>query len=234
MAANGKKYKESVKKVDTSKRYEIGEALSLIKESAFAGFDESVDVAINLGVNPKHADQMVRGTVLLPNGTGKKVRVLVFAKGEKEIEARDAGADYVGNDDIVKKIQSGWMEFDKAIATPDMMSTVGKLGKVLGPRGLMPNPKSGTVTKDVAKAIGDIKKGQVEFKVEKAGIVHCTFGKVSFQVEKLVENFYSLLGAIVKSKPSASKGKYVRKITLSSSMGVGVKLDVNQALDSIK
>lgn len=234
MAVNGKKYKESVKKVDSSKFYEVGEAISLIKESAFAGFDESVDVAINLGVDPKHADQMVRSTVLLPNGTGKKVRVLVFAKGEKEIEAREAGADYVGNDDIVKKIQSGWMDFDKAIATPDMMSAVGKLGKVLGPRGLMPNPKSGTVTKDVAKTIGDIKKGQVEFKVEKAGIVHCVFGKVSFQVEKLVENFYSLLGAIVKSKPPASKGKYVRKITLSSSMGVGVKLDVNQVLDSIK
>jgi len=234
MAANGKKYKEAVKKVSSSKTYEIGEALSLVKESAFAGFDESVDVAINLGVDPKHADQMVRGTVLLPNGTGKKVKVLVFAKGEKEIEAKEAGADYVGNDDIVKKIQSGWMDFDKAIATPDMMSTVGKLGKVLGPRGLMPNPKSGTVTKDVAKVIGDIKKGQVEFKVESAGIVHCTFGKVSFPVEKLVENFYSLLGAIVKQKPPASKGKYVNKITLSSSMGVGVKLDVNQALDSIK
>jgi len=234
MAATGKKYKEAVSKVDEAKLYEIGEAISMVKESAFCKFDESLDVAINLGVNPKHADQMVRGTVLLPNGTGKSVKILVFAKGEKEIEAKEAGADFVGNDDFVKKIQSGWMEFDKAVATPDMMSTVGRLGKVLGPRGLMPNPKSGTVTNDVAKAIGDLKKGQVEFKVEKAGIIHCTFGKVSFSVEKLVENFYSLLGAIVKQKPVASKGKYVKKITLSSTMGAGVKIDINQALDTIK
>ncbi|RMF93521.1 MAG: 50S ribosomal protein L1 [Candidatus Schekmanbacteria bacterium] len=234
MAAIGKKYKEALKKIDASKLYEVGEALSLIKESAYANFDESVDAAINLGVNPKHADQMVRGTVLLPNGTGKKVRVLVFAKGEKELEAKEAGADYVGNEEIVKKIQGGWLDFDKAVATPDMMGMVGKLGKILGPRGLMPNPKSGTVTNDLAKAIADIKKGQVEFKVEKAGIVHCTFGKVSFPVEKLVENFYSLLSAIVKQKPPASKGKYVKKITFSSTMGVGVKVDVNQALDAIK
>lgn len=234
MAATGKKYREAFKKVEAGKNYTINEALSIVKGSAFAKFDESVDVSINLGVDPKHADQMVRGNVLLPNGTGKTVKILVICKGEKELEAKEAGADFVGSDDLVKKIQGGWMDFDKAIATPDMMGAVGKLGKVLGPRGLMPNPKSGTVTNDVAKAVKDLKKGQIEFKVEKAGIVHCSFGKVSFTQEQLVENFISLIGNIIKAKPAASKGKYLKKITVSSTHGVGVKIDVNEALEVIK
>jgi large subunit ribosomal protein L1 len=199
--------------------------MELVTASTTAKFDETVDAAIRLGVNPAHADQMVRGSVVLPNGLGKKVRVLVFAKGEKEKEALDAGADFVGADDIVEKIKGGWLDFDRVIATPDMMGNVGKLGKILGPRGLMPNPKVGTVTFDVANAVAELKAGRVEFRVEKAGIVHCPVGKASFGAEKLKENFLALLEMVVKLKPASSKGIYLRSISLSSVMGPGVKVD---------
>ncbi|MFO0752506.1 MAG: 50S ribosomal protein L1 [Thermodesulfovibrionales bacterium] len=222
----GKKLSSVEAKVDTGKEYSVEEALALVKESTFVKFDETVDLAINLGVDPKKSDQMVRGTVVLPFGTGKPVRVLVFAKGEKEKEARDAGADYVGAEDLVEKIQQGWLEFDKAVATPDLMGLVGKLGKVLGPRGLMPNPKLGTVTFDVAKSVKEIKAGKVEYKVEKAGIVHVPVGKVSFEREKLLENAMAVLKSVAKAKPSTSKGRYLKKITVSSTMGPGIKVDV--------
>jgi large subunit ribosomal protein L1 len=222
----GKKLENAETKVDKSKEYTVEEAISLIKENSYTKFDETVDMSINLGVDPKKSDQMVRGTVVLPHGTGKKVRVLVFAKGEKEKEARDAGADYVGAEDLVEKIQKGWLDFDKAVATPDLMGLVGKLGKVLGPRGLMPNPKLGTVTFDIAKAVNEIKAGKVEYKVEKAGIVHVPVGKISFDKEKLVENTLAILKSVAKAKPSTSKGKYIKRITLSSTMGPGVKIDV--------
>ncbi|MEW5746981.1 MAG: 50S ribosomal protein L1 [Nitrospirota bacterium] len=224
----GKKMNAVETKVDLNQEYAIEEAIQLLKENTFTKFDETVDLAINLGVDAKKSDQMVRGTVVLPYGTGKPVRVLVFAKGEKEKEARDAGADYVGAEDMVEKIQQGWLEFDKAVATPDLMGLVGKLGKVLGPRGLMPNPKLGTVTFDVGKAVKEIKAGKVEYKVEKAGIVHVPVGKVSFDKEKLVENTMAILKSVVKAKPAASKGKYIRKITLSSTMGPGIKVDVGR------
>jgi len=221
----GKKYKEVRQKVDRDKNYTLEEALNLLKETSFAQFDESVDIAVRLGVNPRHADQMVRGSVLLPHGTGKETRVLVFAKGEKEKEATNAGADYVGAEDLIEKIAKGWLEFDKAIATPDMMGMVGKIGKTLGPRGLMPNPKVGTVTFNVGDAVGDLKKGKIEFKVDKAGIIHTTTGKRSFEVEKLKENITSLIDALVKLKPSTSKGVYLRGIVLSTTMGPGIKVD---------
>ncbi|MBZ0157651.1 MAG: 50S ribosomal protein L1 [Alphaproteobacteria bacterium] len=224
----GKKLSNAEAKVDTGKEYSIEEALALVKETTFVKFDETVDLAINLGVDPKKSDQMVRGTVVLPYGTGKPVRVLVFAKGEKEKEAREAGADYVGAEDLVEKIQQGWLEFDKAVATPDLMGLVGKLGKVLGPRGLMPNPKLGTVTFDVAKAVKEIKAGKVEYKVEKAGIVHVPVGKVSFDRERLLENALAVLKSVAKAKPSTSKGKYLKRITVSSTMGPGVKVDVSR------
>lgn len=213
-------------KIDLDKDYSIEEAIELVKENAFAKFDETVDIAVNLGVDPKKSDQMVRGTIVLPYGTGKSVRVLVFAKGEKEKEAKDAGADHIGAEDIVERIQQGWLEFDKAVATPDLMGLVGKLGKILGPRGLMPNPKLGTVTFDIAKAVKEIKAGKVEYKVEKAGIVHIPVGKVSFDKEKLLENAKAILKSVMKAKPATSKGKYIKKITLSSTMGPGVKVDV--------
>lgn len=222
----GKKLDNAAEKVDTSKEYPIEEAISLVKENKVAKFDETVDIAINLGVDAKKSDQMVRGTVILPYGTGKSVRVLVFAKGEKEKEAREAGADFVGAEDMVEKIQKGWLDFDKAVATPDLMGTVGKLGKLLGPRGLMPNPKLGTVTFDIGKAVKEIKAGKVEYKVEKAGIVHVPIGKVSFDKEKLLENTMAVLKAVVRAKPSSSKGKYIKKVTMSSTMGLGIKLDV--------
>jgi large subunit ribosomal protein L1 len=221
----GKKRAGALQKPDKSRRYALSEAVSLVKELAFANFDESVDLAVRLGVDPKHADQMVRGAVVLPHGTGKTNRVLVFAKGEKVSEAEAAGADFVGGDDLVAKINEGWLDFDTVIATPDMMGQVGRLGRVLGPRGLMPNPKVGTVTFDVSKAVSEAKAGKVEFRVEKAGIVHAQVGKKSFGEPELAGNVKSLVGALVKAKPAAAKGTYLRSITLSSTMGPGIKVD---------
>jgi large subunit ribosomal protein L1 len=223
--SKGKGFLEAKSKVEAGKRYSLQESVALVVGAARVKFDETVDAAIRLGVNPAHADQMVRGSVVLPNGLGKTVRVLAFAKGEKEKEALDAGADYVGADDIIEKIKSGWLEFDRVVATPDMMGSVGKLGKILGPRGLMPNPKVGTVTFDMATAVRELKAGKVEFRVEKAGIVHSPVGKVSFGGDKLRENVLALLDAVIKLKPSSSKGTYVRGISLSSTMGPGVKVD---------
>lgn len=220
----GKKYEAAVAKVEP-KQYALREAVDVVKQVAYAKFDETVDLALRLGVDPKRADQMVRGTTVLPHGTGKKVRVLVFAKGEKEQEARAAGADYVGADDLMEKIKGGWMEFDQAIATPDLMASVGKLGKVLGPRGLMPNPKTGTVTFEVGKAINEIRRGRVEYKVEKAGIIHVPIGKVSFDAAKLYENANAVLESVMKARPASVKGRYLRTATVSSTMGPGVKLD---------
>jgi large subunit ribosomal protein L1 len=227
MSTRGKKYSEAKKKVDRTKRYDLDGGIQLLKETGQAKFDESVDMAIRLGVNPKHSDQMVRGTVALPHGVGKSVRVLVFAKGEKEKEAKDAGADFVGAEDLVEKITAGWTDFDKAIATPDMMGTVGKLGKILGPRGLMPNPKVGTVTFDVARAVKELKAGRVEFKVDKTGIVHTTVGKISFPAEKLKDNVMALMDVIQRAKPASSKGTYMKSIAISTTMGPGIKLDPN-------
>jgi len=225
MAKRGKKYLEAAKKIEAGKRYPVSEAAELVVASARAKFDETVAAAVRLGVNPAHADQMVRGSVVLPNGLGKSVRVLVFAKGEKEKEAIEAGADVVGSDDVVEKIRGGWLDFDRVIATPDMMGSVGKLGKILGPRGLMPNPKVGTVTFDVARTVKELKAGKVEFRVEKAGIVHCPIGKASFGAEKLKENFLALVEMIIKLKPASSKGIYIRSVSLSTVMGPGVKVD---------
>ena len=221
-----KKLKAALAKVDRSKSYPLTDGLELVKSAAFAKFDETVDVVVKLGVDPRHADQMVRGAVVLPNGLGKDVRVLVFAKGEKEREAREAGADFVGADDLVTKIQGGWFEFDTAIATPDMMGVVGKIGKLLGPRGLMPNPKVGTVTFDLARAVKESKSGKVEFRVEKAGIVHAPVGKVSFPAETLRQNVVALVEALQKAKPSAAKGTYMKKVSISSTMGPGVTIDL--------
>jgi large subunit ribosomal protein L1 len=225
MAKRGKKYLEAAKKIEVGKRYPISEAVGLAVSVKRAKFDETVAAAIRLGVNPAHADQMVRGSVVLPNGLGKSVRVLVFAKGEKEKEAVEAGADVVGSEEVVEKIKNGWFEFDRVIATPDMMGSVGKLGKILGPRGLMPNPKVGTVTFDVGKTVKELKAGKVEFRVEKAGIVHCPIGKASFGAEKLKENFLALIEMIIKLKPASSKGIYIRSISLSTVMGPGVRVD---------
>lgn len=227
MANKGKKINAALAKVDRSKSYALTEAIDLVKSASFVKFDESVDLVVRLGVDPRHADQMVRGAVVLPNGLGKDVRVLVFAKGEKEREAREAGADFVGAEDLVAKIQGGWFEFDTAIATPDMMGVVGKIGKLLGPRGLMPNPKVGTVTFDLSRAINESKSGKVEFRVEKAGIIHAPVGKVSFDGEKLQQNILALMDALMKAKPAAAKGTYVKKISLSSTMGPGVRCDAS-------
>lgn len=221
-----KKHKEAKEKIDRNKVYSLDEALALLKDVAHTRFDETVDVAVRLGVDPRKADQMVRGAVVLPNGLGKVLRVAVFAKGEKAQEATAAGADYVGGDDLVEKIKEGWFDFDTAIATPDMMGTVGKIGKLLGPRGLMPNPKVGTVTFDVERAVSDAKSGKVEYRVEKAGIVHAPVGKVSFEVDKLAGNILALMDALMKAKPQTSKGTYMKKISLSSTMGPGINLDV--------
>lgn len=222
----GKKFKAAAALVDRNKLYSIEESIGLAKKTARTKFDETVDLALKLGVDPKQADQMVRGTVVLPNGTGKKVKILVFAKGEKDKEARDAGADYVGAEDIADKVQKeGWTDFDVVVATPDIMGLVGRLGKVLGPRGLMPNPKTGTVTFDVAKAIKEIRAGKVEYRVEKAGIVHVPVGKASFDENKLVENAKAVLESIVKAKPSSSKGKYLKSASVSTTMGPGIKID---------
>jgi large subunit ribosomal protein L1 len=220
----GKKFKEAVAKIEKP-LYSLEEASVLIKEAAFAKFDETVEIALSLGVDPKRADQMVRGTTVLPHGTGRQVRILVIAKGEKEQEAREAGADFVGNDDLLNKIQDGWLGFDSMIATPDMMGAVGKMGKILGPRGLMPNPKTGTVTFEVGKAIQEIRRGRVEYKVDKAGNVHVPVGKVSFQSQHITDNARTVFDSILKAKPSSSKGKYVKSATLSSTMGPGIRLD---------
>jgi large subunit ribosomal protein L1 len=225
MANRGKKYLEAKSKVNRDKRYEVEEGVKLLLETSYAKFDEGVDLAIRLGVDPKKSDQMVRGTAVLPHGTGKKVRVLVFAKGQKEKEALDAGADYAGADELIEKISKGWLDFDKAIATPDIMGSVSKLGKILGPRGLMPNPKVGTVTFDLERAIKEIKAGKVEFKVEKAGVVHVPVGKVSFGFDRLLENVKTILDVILRAKPPTSKGVYFRSIALSTTMGPGIKVD---------
>lgn len=224
----GKKYDTAKGKLDPTKQYKLQDAIEAIKQSAYAKFDETVDLAVNLGIDPKKSDQMVRGTVVLPHGTGRKVRVIVFAKGEKAKEATEAGADYVGAEELIEKINSGWLEFDKAVATPDLMGMVSKLGKILGPRGLMPNPKTGTVTFDVGKAIKDISAGKVEYKIEKAGIVHIPIGKVSFESQRLYENAMAVLNSIIKAKPPTSKGKYLKKVSVSSTMGVGVPVDVSE------
>jgi large subunit ribosomal protein L1 len=221
-----KKLKEAKAKVDRTRTYSVEEAIALVKETAFAKFDETIDLCVRLGVDPRKADQMVRGAVVMPNGLGKTVRVLVFAKGEKAQEAQAAGADYVGAEDLVARIQEGWFDFDTAIATPDMMGTVGKIGKLLGPRGLMPNPKVGTVTFDVGRAVSEAKSGKVEYRVEKAGIIHAPVGKVSFDVEKLQGNIVALMDALIKAKPSTAKGTYLKKICISSTMGPGVNIDV--------
>jgi large subunit ribosomal protein L1 len=225
MGKAGKKYREAKDRIDRTKRYTLEEALGLLPETSYARFDEGIDVAIRLGVDPKKPDQMVRGTVVLPHGTGKEVKVLVFAQGEKEKEAREAGTDYVGGEELVEKISKGWLDFDKAIATPDMMKVVSTLGKILGPRGLMPNPKVGTVTFEVGKAVQDIKSGKVEFKVDKAGNLHCSVGKVSFGQEKLRENILALVDSVIKAKPASSKGTYVRGVAISTTMGPGIKVD---------
>ena len=222
----GKNYTEAKVKVDRNLVYELDEALALIKDMSFAKFDETVDMSIRLGVDPRKADQMIRGAVVLPNGLGKSIRVLVFAKGEKAQEAEAAGADFVGGDDLVEKIQGGWFEFDTAIATPDMMGTVGKIGKLLGPRSLMPNPKVGTVTFEVGRAVEEAKSGKVEYRVEKAGIVHAPVGKVSFDVDKLRGNVLALMDALIKAKPSSAKGAYLKKVSISSTMGPGMNLDI--------
>ena len=225
MFKSGKKYRESAKLVDKP-AYTLAEAMPVVKKAAFAKFDETVEVAMRLGVDPKHADQMVRGTVVLPHGLGKSKRVIAIASGDKVREAREAGADEVGGDDLVQKIQGGWMEFDAVVATPDMMKSVGKLGKVLGPRGLMPNPKTGTVTLDVARAVKEVKAGKIEFRVDKTGIIHCPVGTVSFAAERLAENAQALIASVLKAKPASAKGRYVRSIVVSSTMGPGVAIDL--------
>jgi large subunit ribosomal protein L1 len=228
MSGFGKSYRAALAKIDRSQRYQLDEGLKLVRETARAKFDETVELAIRLGVDPRQADQNVRGTVTLPHGMGKAVRVLAFAKGEKEKEAHEAGADFVGSDELIKKISEGWFDFDKAVATPDMMAAVGRIGKVLGPRGLMPNPKTGTVSADIARAVKEIKAGKLEFRVDKAGIVHVPVGKASFEPEKLIDNARAVLSAILRAKPASAKGNYVRGVTLSTTMGPGVKIDLSQ------
>lgn len=230
----GKNYKAAKEKVDIDKTYTIDEAIGLVPETKVAKFDESVDIAARLGVDPRHPEEMVRGTIVLPNGTGKDVKILVIAKGEKETEAKEAGADFIGSDDMIEKIQGGWLGFDTLVATPDMMGQVGKLGKVLGPRGLMPNPKIGTVTFDIKKAVTEIKAGKVEYKVDKTGIIHCVIGRVSFGKDKLLENFNALMGAINRAKPSASKGIYLKSLSISTTMGPGIKIDTAEVRDTLK
>ncbi|MFC1883921.1 50S ribosomal protein L1 [Thermodesulfobacteriota bacterium] len=225
MAFRGKKYKENVQKIDKLKKYDFEEAIHLSLDCSFTKFDETVDLAVRLGVDPRHADQMVRGTVVLPHGVGKDVRVAVFAKGEKEKEAVDAGADFAGSDDLLEKIQGGWLEFDKAIATPDMMGAVGKLGRILGPRGMMPNAKLGTVTFDVGRAVKEIKAGKIDFKVERAGILHAPIGKISFGFDKLMDNMTAFMDTVMRLKPPASKGTYIKSIAVSTTMGPGIKID---------
>jgi large subunit ribosomal protein L1 len=225
MARHGKKTSEARQKLQSGQRYTLREAVELVKGLSFARFDETVEIAVRLGVDPRHADQMVRGSVVLPHGVGKVPRVLVFAKGDKEREATEAGADYVGSEDLAQKITEGWLDFDRTVATPDMMGVVGRLGRVLGPRGLMPNPRTGTVTFDVARVVKEIKAGKVEFRVDRAGNIHAGIGKISFPVESLEENAQTLLDTLLRLKPASSKGKYMRSIALSSTMGPGIKID---------
>lgn len=220
------KHVENARKLVEARPYKLSEASELIKKAHHTKFNETVELAINLGVDPKHSDQVVRGTVVLPHGLGKTVRVLVIASGDKVREATEAGADFVGGEDMVTKVAGGWTDYDAVIATPDMMKSAGKLGKVLGPRGLMPNPKTGTVTFDIAKAIGETKGGKVEFRVDKAGIVHCGIGKINFDAAKLAENAHAIINAVIKAKPAAAKGKYVKRITLTSTMGPGIQIDL--------
>ena len=227
----GKNYNEALEKIDREKVYHPGEAVSLIKEIAKAKFDETVEAHLRLGVDARKAEQQVRGTLVLPHGTGKSAKVLVFAQGEKVKEAEEAGADFVGVEELVAKIEKGWTDFDAAVATPDVMSKVGKIGKVLGPRGLMPNPKAGTVTFDVAKAVTDIKKGKVEYRVDEAGIIHTTIGKTSFPESSLLENYAALVEEVVRSKPAAAKGKYIKSITLVTTMGPGIRVDESKTRD---
>jgi large subunit ribosomal protein L1 len=228
MSGNGKSYRAALAKLDRSQRYVLEDGLRLVKETARAKFDETVEIAVRLGVDPRQADQNVRGTVSLPHGMGKTVRVLAFAKGEKEKEAREAGADFVGSEELIKKITEGWLDFDKAVATPDMMAVVGRIGKILGPRGLMPNPRTGTVTGDIGKAIKEIKAGKLEFRVDKAGIVHVPVGKASFNPEQLIDNAKAVLTSILRAKPASAKGNYVRGVTISATMGPGIKIDLSQ------
>ncbi|MDT3701259.1 MAG: 50S ribosomal protein L1 [Thermincola sp.] len=230
MPKHGKKYETAAKEIDPAALLDPHEAVSLVKKVAPAKFDETVEVAVRLGVDPRHADQQVRGAVVLPHGTGKTSKVLVFAKGEKHKEAENAGADFVGAEDMIEKIQGGWLDFDVAIATPDMMGAVGKLGRVLGPRGLMPNPKTGTVTFDVEKAVNDVKAGKIEYRTDKAGIIHAPIGKVSFDTEKLSDNLRTLIDTLVRAKPAAAKGTYLKSITVSSTMGPGVKINPLKAI----
>ena len=227
MAKAGKKYQEACKLIEAGKFYTPAEAMDLVKKTATAKFDETIELHVRLGVDPKYPDQQVRGAIVLPNGTGKSKRVLVFAKGEKVKEAEAAGADFVGSDEIVQKIQGGWLDFDVAVATPDMMGTVGRLGKILGPRGLMPNPKLGTVTMDLQKAISEVKAGKVEYRTDKAGNVHVSIGKASFDAEKLQQNFQALIDTLNRVKPAAAKGQYMRSITVSATMGPGVPVALN-------
>ncbi len=231
--STGKRFKKSQEKVDAATRYPLADAIKLAVETATAKFDESIDVSVNLGIDPKQSDQQVRGAIALPHGLGKSVRVLVFAKGPKEVEAKNAGADFVGADDLVAKINEGWLEFDKAIATPDMMATVSKVAKILGPRGLMPNPKVGTVTMNVGETVAAEKRGKLDFRVDKAGIIHAGIGRKSMGADKLRENFQAFLGAVIKAKPATSKGIYLQKITVASTMGPGVKVDISQATESL-
>lgn len=232
MAKHGKRYLESAKLIERDKFYSPAEAINLVKQTAKAKFDETVEVAVRLGVDPRHAEQQVRGTVVLPHGTGKVARVAVFAKGEKAKEAEQAGADFVGAEDLVAKIEQGWTDFDVAVATPDMMGAVGKLGKILGPKGLMPNPKAGTVTFDLIKAINEIKAGKVEYRLDKAAILHVPIGKASFDGEKLLKNFETLMAAVIKARPAAAKGTYLKKVALSTTMGPGIKVNTAEVAAS--
>lgn len=233
MRKRGKKYLKAREQVDRNKRYSLDEAITLMKNLKYSKFDETADASFRLNVDPKNADQNIKGSVVLPHGLGKQFKVLVFAKGEKEKEAQNAGADYVGGEDLVKRIQEGWFDFDKVIATPDMMAVIKNIGKLLGPKGLMPNPKLGTVTMDVAKAVKDAKAGKVDFKVDKQGIIHTSFGKVSFDSAKLKENFLTIFEAIVKMRPTTVKGQYIKSVAISSTMGPGFKLDLSQLMNAI-
>lgn len=228
MSGIGKSYRKVLAKVDRNQRYQLEDSLKLVKETARAKFDETVDIAIRLGVDPRQADQNIRGTVALPHGMGKTVRVLAFAKGEKEREAQEAGADFIGSDELIKKISEGWLDFDKAVATPDMMAAVGRIGKILGPRGLMPNPKTGTVSLDIGKAVREIKAGKLEFRVDKAGIVHVPVGRASFSAEQLIDNARMVLLTILRAKPASAKGNYVKGVTIATTMGPGIKIDLAQ------
>ncbi len=228
MSAKGKSFRSAIEKVDRNQRYQLEDSLKLVKETARAKFDETVDLAIRLGVDPRQADQNIRGTVALPHGMGKTVRVLAFAKGEKEREAQEAGADFIGSDELIKKISEGWLDFDKAVATPDMMAAVGRIGKILGPRGLMPNPKTGTVSLDIGKAVREIKAGKLEFRVDKAGIVHVPVGRASFSADQLIDNARMVLQTVIRAKPASAKGNYIKGVTVATTMGPGIKIDLAQ------